>query len=645
MTNPNYLRFMHNQVEAEAYLAAIIASSDDAIISKDLKGNITSWNISAERIFGYTSKEAVGKHISLIIPPEFLSEEDYILSKIKQGERVDHFEATLRAKDGKYVNLSITVSPIRNKDGKIIGASKIARNVTAVKEAEHTGAYLSAIIDSSDDAIISKDLSGFITSWNISAERIFGFTTEEAVGKHITLIIPAEQLDEEEKILTTLKTGERIDHYETIRKHKDGHLIPISLTVSPIRDRFGKIVGASKVSRDISERVSAEKLIKEMSVKKDEFLANMSHELRTPMNAVIGLANLLNVSPNLSERDTKCVKTLKISADNLMELINDLLDFAKLESGSIQLEELEFDLAQQVEKVISVMSVKAHEKALDLNVNVPATLNRYYIGDSLRLQQIITNLVSNAVKFTDQGSVDIDISGKVNKKSDITTLVIKVSDTGIGIAMDKQEAIFEKFTQADASMTRKFGGTGLGLAITKALIQRMGGTIDVKSNIGIGSIFTVSIPFKNATRFSSMHISMDNKITSLPTNKNVLLVEDYEPNIFVTSMILDQLGYDYDVANNGLEALKKLSSGKYDIILMDVQMPELDGLESTRRIRQMEKERGLEQTPVIAMTAHVREQDKDQCLGAGMNDFIPKPFDPAVLSQKLARHIQLKQTG
>lgn len=628
-------------IEAEAYLAAIINSSDDAIISKDLNGNITSWNSGAERIFGYSASEAIGKHITIIIPPEFLSEEDYIIGQIRQGNRVDHFEATRRSKNGKTLHLSVTVSPIKDCSGKIIGASKVARDVTQIREAERTSAYLSAIIESSDDAIVSKDLNGFITSWNKSAERIFGYTASEIIGRHITMIIPPDRVSEEDKILTTLKTGNRIDHYETIRRHKNGHLVPISLTVSPIRDASGKIIGASKVARDISDRIMAEKAIREVGLKKDEFIANMSHELRTPMNAVIGLAHLLK-RMDLPEKAKKFVDTLQISADNLLDLINDLLDFAKIESDSIEIEHVEFNLTEQVEKAISVINVKAHEKSLTLYVNYAPSLNHYYMGDPLRIHQILMNLLSNAVKFTDKGSIEIDIMGMPGSAPDMVDVSIKVSDTGTGIPHDKLETIFDKFTQADSSITRRYGGSGLGLAITKALAQKMNGTIQVESEVGVGSTFTVTIPLKATKRQSPVESFTANAAPDAPVaKKNVLLVEDYEPNVMVACAMLEHLGYDYDVAHNGLDALRQFVHGHYDVILMDVQMPALDGMEATRRIRRIEADRNLARTPIVAMTAHVREQDKEKCMESGMDDFIPKPFNPAELSQKITRYVTL----
>jgi PAS domain S-box-containing protein len=629
---------------AQDYLAAIITSSDDAIISKDLNGNITSWNPGAERIFGYTASEAVGKHISLLIPADKIREEDYILGQIRQGKRIEHFETLRRAKDGRLVNISVTISPIRNASGVIVGASKVARDITNIRQAERASAYLGAIIESSDDAIISKDLNGFITSWNRSAERIFGYTADEVIGRHITIIIPPDRLHEEDQIISGLKAGSRVEHFETIRRHKDGHLVNVSLTVSPIRDNAGNIIGASKVSRDISERVRTEEALKESNQKKDEFLANMSHELRTPMNAVIGLAGLLQSLEGLPERGKKYVETLKISADNLMDLINDLLDFSKIEANSFEIESVEFNLAEQVEKVISVANVKAREKGLDLYVNFPAALNRLYLGDPLRVHQVLMNVVSNAIKFTEKGSVEVDITGTPDSTTNITIIRIKISDTGIGIPAGKTDAIFEKFTQADTSMTRKYGGSGLGLAIVKASVNKMHGGIEVESEVGVGTTFTISLPLRHTGKASSVESFSASTSPAAPVQRrDILLVEDYAPNVMVAGAMLEQFGYSYDVAHNGFEALRKFVHGQYEVILMDVQMNELDGLEATRRIRRIESEKGLNRTPVIAMTAHVREQDKDRCFEAGMDDFIPKPFEPRLLSQKVERFIRMNK--
>jgi len=243
---------------AALLLSAIVDSSDDAIISKNLNGIITSWNKSAEHVFGYTAEEAIGKSITILIPPDRLDEEVDILNHLRRGERIDHFETIRRTKDGKMLNISLTISPVKDASGETIGASKIARDITSFKRVERAALLLSAIVDSSDDAIISKDLNGIITSWNKSAERVFGYTAEEAVGKSVTMLMPADRLDEEPRILSRLRRGERVDHFETIRRCKDGTLLDISLTISPVRDAYGKIIGASKIARDITGRKRAE---------------------------------------------------------------------------------------------------------------------------------------------------------------------------------------------------------------------------------------------------------------------------------------------------------------------------------------------------------------------------------------------------
>lgn len=234
-------------------MAAIVESSDDAIISKDINGTIESWNRAAERIFGYTAAEAIGQHISLIIPPDRRHEEDTIIGKIRAGQRVEHFETVRQHKDGTPISLSITVSPIRDEHGTIVGASKIARDITERAKADETAYRLAAIVDSSDDAIISKDLNGMVSSWNKGAARIFGYSAEEAIGQHITFIIPSELRHEEDQILGRIRRGERVDHFETTRRRKDGSPVYVSITVSPVRNAAGQITGASKIARDISE--------------------------------------------------------------------------------------------------------------------------------------------------------------------------------------------------------------------------------------------------------------------------------------------------------------------------------------------------------------------------------------------------------
>ena len=288
--------------KATILLAAIVDSSDDAIVSKDLNGTITSWNKSAERLFGYTAEEAIGQPILLLIPPERHDEEYAILERLRRGEHIRHFETVRRRKDGSLLEVSLTISPLRNAAGRVIGASKIARDITGAKAAERAALLLGAIVDSSDDAIISKDLNGIITSWNKSAERVFGYTAAEAVGQSITMLIPPDRLDEEPNILARLRRGERVDHFETIRRRKDGTLLDISLTISPVKDADGRIIGASKIARNITERKRAEGAIRALN-----------YQLTADLSAMTRMQQL---------------STRLVQADDFMALLGEVLDAA-----------------------------------------------------------------------------------------------------------------------------------------------------------------------------------------------------------------------------------------------------------------------------------------------------------------------------
>ncbi len=393
-----------------------------------------------------------------------------------------------------------------------------------------------------------------------------------------------------------------------------------------------------------SERMAAE----EASLAKSEFLANMSHELRTPMNAIIGIANIFDRDPNLTDKQRQFISTLRLSSNSLLTLINDLLDISKIESSEMQIEMRPFNLGDILEEVRSVMNVRAVEKDIMLTLKAPPRAQMNYISDVTRIRQVMLNLVSNALKFTEDGFVNVLV------KAEADSVRIDVVDSGIGMTPQQIERIFDKFAQADESISRRFGGTGLGLAIVRNLVTLMNGEITVQSQEGMGSKFSITVPMQRVEHIAENDDDPRLKTTgSSPqrsrirevNRKRVLLVEDYEGNVIVALSLLQDSGYEVVVASNGKEAIAKLENAPFDIVLMDVQMPVMDGLTATAVIRRMQDENTLQQVRIIGMTAHALNGDRQKCLDAGMDDYIAKPFNPEELETMLASHIREDARG
>ncbi len=481
--------------QAGHLLAAIVASSDDAIISKSLDGTITSWNHAAERIYGYTAAEMIGSSVLRVVPPELHGEESQVLARLAQGERIEHHETSRIRKDGTRIEVSLTISPIRDGQGRIIGASKIARDITRQRKTDEAVRLLAAIVDSSDDAIVSKNLDGIITSWNAAAQRMFGYTAEEAIGRHITLLVPPDRAAEEAAILDQLRRGERVDHYQTVRVRRDGTPFDVSLTISPIKDRFGRVVGASNVSRDITREKAAiaqielaNEELKRADRMKAEFLAIMSHELRTPLNSIIGFASVLRQGRHgpLTDDQKKQLNLIHASGKHLLSLITDLLDLSRIESGRMDLDAEEFLPCEVVQQAIRTLELQAAQKQLPVRLAVEGSAPVF--TDRKRFYQVVLNLLNNAIKFTPSGAIDLRLEQTPE------TLVLEVTDTGIGIATEQQAGLFRPFHQVESSARRRYEGTGLGLYLCRKLVTLMGGTIGLVSQVNRGSTFTVRLP-------------------------------------------------------------------------------------------------------------------------------------------------------
>jgi signal transduction histidine kinase/ActR/RegA family two-component response regulator len=378
------------------------------------------------------------------------------------------------------------------------------------------------------------------------------------------------------------------------------------------------------------------------NVAKTDFLANMSHEIRTPMNAIFGLSELLAGSQPLTEKQALYVKTLRRSAESLLALLNDMLDISKIENQSVELENIPFRADVLIEEVIQMMLPNMQEKGLEFRADAGTLRDREFRGDPVRFRQILTNLCSNAIKFTARGSISLRAWAEASATEGMQDLHIEVSDTGVGIPEDKQALIFQKFTQADSSISRRFGGTGLGLAITKTIVEMMGGSISVASEPERGAKFTVVIPFEAVkTKAAGKHAGAPSGIPAkAPANRgHILLVEDSPPNVLVAQTFVNQFGYSCDVAENGFLAVDCIEKRDYAAILMDIQMPGMSGLEATEAIRRFEKTHNKKPTPIIGMTAHALIGDREKCVASGMDDYIGKPFEPKELESKLRKYV------
>jgi two-component system sensor histidine kinase VicK len=467
---------------AQARLAAIIDSSDDAILSKDLNGIVTSWNAAAARIFGYSAEEMIGTPILKLLPQELRNEEEEILAKIRAGERIDHYETVRMRKNGERVWVAITVSPLRDATGRIIGASKVARDISPQRDAHRTRAILAAIVDSSDDAIISKDLDGVVTSWNPAAARLYGFSAAEMVGQPMLRIIPEELAAEEANILAEIRAGNRIDHYETRRLTRDGREIEVSITVSPIRDAQGRVVGASKIARDISSQRDAQR-------KKDQFLAVLAHELRNPLAPVRNAISLFGLPGTTSDQRERARIMAERQVQHMARLLDDLLDVSRLANGRVELKkedvELGLLLAHAVEASRPLIEARGH-RFRTREEGGPWKLH----ADPVRVTQILTNLLSNATKYTDPGG-EIELA----TRREGNEAVVTVSDNGIGFDAAMRARLFTLFAQGEDAASRAAGGLGIGLALVRDFAERHGGCVEAYSEgPGRGSVFTLRLP-------------------------------------------------------------------------------------------------------------------------------------------------------
>lgn len=752
---------------------------------------LTDYNLGEQDIVGRSHYEVFPD-----IPPHW---KDLHQRGIK-GEVLKCDEDPFPRADGSLEWLHWEMYPWRDNQGEIGGIIFFTEVITGRKRMEEALLLSAAIVESSDDAIMSKTLEGIVKSWNRGAEKIFGYTADEIIGKHVSMLFPDDRITEEEDILNSIKSGKNIEQFQTIRVKKSGEHFPVSITISPVIDEKGNIIGVSKITRDITGQKKAEAQLEiardaalESAKMKSEFLANMSHEIRTPMNGVIGMTDML-LTTALSKEQRELAEIIKSSADGLLTIINDILDFSKIEAGKLQFETLDFDLRDTVENSIEIFADDSQRKHIELASLIESDINTNLRGDPGRLRQVLTNLIGNAVKFTESGEVVLRIEKESETKRSCR-LRFSISDTGIGIEPNVQQNLFQPFTQADGTMSRKYGGTGLGLAISKQLVELMNGEIRIRSTPGQGSVFSFTaefekqertpeqkkIPLSNLQKIRVLIVD-DNKTnrrilmhqvtswgmladeaadgpsaivklraaveggdpyqlaildlmmpglngfelayfiksdflisdiklilmpsfgqrghtqsaketgidgylikpvrqsdlfdcianvmaagdtssefaihrtirpaapadfeaesadTDIPDDELILVAEDNPVNQKVVRMQLEQLGYRSDVVSNGLEALSALKERLYSLILMDCQMPQMDGYTASREIRRIEDGKG--RIPIVAITANAMEGEREKCLEAGMDEYITKPVNIQTLSKTISYWIRMRK--
>jgi PAS domain S-box-containing protein len=525
------------------------------------------------------------------------------------------------------------------------------------QKAEQAQILLAGIVESSQDAIISKTLDGIIDSWNEAAERLFEYTAAEAIGKPVALIIPPDRMNEERMILSRLRRGERIEHFETVRVSKTGKLIDISLTVSPIRDRHDKVIGASKIARDITDRRAVEQerdrlLAQERSLRadaeraarlKDEFLATVSHELRTPLNAILGWSTMLGRGSLDKVTGARAIEAIERNAKSQAQLIEDLLDVSRIIAGNLRLDLKTTDLTSVLKRAMDAVQPAADAKEIQLQMVIDPVADQVK-GDAARLQQVVWNLLSNSIKFTPAGG---RVTVKIDRVDSMSQMA--VVDSGEGISADFLPFVFDRFKQADGSSTRKHGGLGLGLAIARHLTEMHGGTISAESpGRDLGATFTIRLPLAIASAISSV-FTVDSgngpspgrvvctSAVNIPNLQGIriLAVDDEADTRDMLRVVLERFGANVITAASAQDALDVLLTFKPHVIVSDIGMPEEDGYALIRKIRALPAELGGD-VPAIALTGYVRVEERMRALAAGYQMFVPKPVEVGELSEVIA---------
>ncbi|MCA9407968.1 MAG: PAS domain S-box protein [Candidatus Omnitrophica bacterium] len=643
-------KFEKELIESKEMFQTVFRNSAAAITVTDENERIVAWNPFAEEMLGMNKEDLFNKPVKELYPAkEWRRMRSF---KIRQKGLLSDIETQLCCKDKSLLEANVSISMIKDAEGNIVGSIGIMRDITNQKAAERkikeSENKIRVILDNSAVAITLTDEQERIVSWNKFTEQLFHMKRNDLYLKHVSILYPQ---DEWEKIRSeNIRHMGSKHHLETKIKTKNDDIIDVDLSINVLRDANDNIIGSVGIMQDITEQKKVQEMLLQAKLAAEEansaktlFLANMSHEVRTPMNTILGMIDL-TLDTTLDEEQRENLNVAKDAADNLLGLLNDILDLSRVEAGKITLEKIDFHLPNVAKSVIKGLSVLSQAKEIQLILNVDSEVPELVEGDPVRLRQVMINLINNAIKFTHKGKIITEIKVKSERE-----FLFSVKDEGIGIPKDRQENIFNVFTQADDSTTRRFGGTGLGLAICKKLVEMMGGKIWVESEEGRGSTFLFTAKFKTLkqkadnTMLSSLkkegNLTEEYILDHLKDLK-VLLAEDNVVNQKIVVRMLEKQGCCVETVVNGQEVVDKVIKQNYDVVLMDAQMPILDGLSATKIIRDNEASTG-KHVPIIALTARAMQEDRKRCIEAGMDGYVTKPIDRKKLFEEIA-HILKK---
>ncbi|HEU4713349.1 MAG TPA: PAS domain S-box protein [Pyrinomonadaceae bacterium] len=637
--------------ESREVFRVTLRSIGDAVITTDIAGCVTYINGIGESLTGWSHDEALGQPLDkvfhIVNEATRLPVENPATRALREGIVVGLANHTiLIKKDGSECPIDDSAAPIRNELGYVSGCVLIFRDVTAQRLVERekanqliTARLLASIVESSNDAIIGKSLDGVIQSWNAAAEHVFGYTAEEAVGRHISLVIPPDRIAEEDRIIASLKEGRRIEQYETERVRNDGQRITVSLTISPIKDDAGNVIGASKIVRDVSDRKRLEDDLRRLAAdlsendrRKNEFLATLAHELRNPLAP---MSNMLEVVKH-ANGDGQILKqahdTIERQLGQMVRLVDDLLDLNRITHDRLELRRSEVELSSVIQQAVEVARPLIDASRQTLTIELPDD-PIYLHADRARLAQVFGNLLNNSSKYTrPQGRISLRAQ-RVEREGSGPELVVAVTDNGAGIPPDKLESIFDMFMQVDRNTERSQDGLGIGLTLVKRLAEMHGGTIEARSaGEGQGSEFVVRLPILDKP--AQVDRSASNESAASKPQRRILIVDDNRDSADSLAMLLEITGNETYMAHDGVEAIQAVEKYRPEVVLLDIGLPKLDGHEVCRRVRQQPWGKDI---TMIALTGWGQEDDRRKSEEAGFNGHLVKPVDYDKLLEMLGQ--------